>query len=195
MKLILALCLTLMPVPALAQGWGDLDALLTATLSPTGGNEASYWLPDSADPAQATQAIGILYAHIPGSAGSVSIHAGLFRKAGGAFSIAGQITGLFGSTPRDAPYFPRPCGTDHHDAGPRRSTLLPESGTALADRTLHLAGQGDELSGARRVALAYSTGRPRSAIASPSSDNAAKPQATGRPCLCAPSAAMADSTA
>jgi len=106
LKLILALCLTLMPVPALAQGWGDLDALLTATLSPTGGNEASYWLPDSADPAQATQAIGILYAHIPGSAGSVSLHAGLFRKAGGAFSIAGQITGLFGSTPRDARYFP-----------------------------------------------------------------------------------------
>ncbi|QFT58991.1 hypothetical protein FIU94_09145 [Sulfitobacter sp. THAF37] len=95
------LALLLATTGAAAQdGWGNLDALLLSSLSNTGSMEASYWLPDSPDPAAAQVAIGVAYVHIPGSAGSVSIGSGIFRKGAAGWQMAAPVTGLFGHEPR-----------------------------------------------------------------------------------------------
>lgn len=101
----LLLALTLAAKSAMAQdGWGNLDNLLLSNLSNTGQMEASYWLPDNTDPAQAQVAIGIAYIHIPGSAGSVSIGAGIFRAGANGWQMTTPVTSLFGNEPR-APLF------------------------------------------------------------------------------------------
>lgn len=87
-------------------GWGDLDALLLPALTESGSAEMSYWLPNAATAEEATEAVGIVYEHIPGSAGSVSIEIGIFRKQDGAFALAGRTEGIFGHDPREVAYHP-----------------------------------------------------------------------------------------
>ncbi|OAN68969.1 hypothetical protein A8B82_04670 [Sulfitobacter sp. EhC04] len=96
------LALLLAAKGAVAQeGWGNLDALLLNSLSTTGSMEASYWLPDNPDPAQAQLGLGIAYIHIPGSAGSVSIEAGIFRRTQNGWQYTAPVVNLFGHEPRD----------------------------------------------------------------------------------------------
>lgn len=83
-------------------GWPNLDQLLFGTLTASGRAEASFWLPDQATPATATRALGVVYEHVPGSAGSVSIAVGLYARGAQGWQYAGPITGLFGQSPRDA---------------------------------------------------------------------------------------------
>ena len=85
--------------------WGNLDALLLP-LSPTGQMEAALFLPDTADPASATRALGVVYAHIPGSAGSVSIHAAVYQRTGAGWAPTVLVRDLFGQMPRDAAFQP-----------------------------------------------------------------------------------------
>jgi hypothetical protein len=87
--------------PAAAQ---DIAALLARSLG--GGAEAAYWLPDSADPARATEAVGVVYLPVPGSAGSVSIEVGHFARTGDGFALAGRVRDLFGHEPRDSRFLP-----------------------------------------------------------------------------------------
>ena len=102
-----ALALCLVGTGAMAQQtWGNLDALLYAHLTSSGKAEASYWLPDSADPALANRAIGVVYEHIPGSAGSVSIATGAFVKGPNGWQFVGPVQGLFGHSPVDTAYGP-----------------------------------------------------------------------------------------
>lgn len=99
------LALLLAAQGALAQeGWGNLDALLLGNLSTTGNMEASYWMPDSPDPAQARVSLGIAYVHIPGSAGSVALEAGVFRQTAQGWQFSTPVRNLFGHEPR-APQF------------------------------------------------------------------------------------------
>ena len=93
----LALALSLVGGSAAAQ---DVQTLLARTLG--SGADALYWLPDSADQAQAREALGIAYVPIEGSAGSVSIAAGYYAKGPGGFGFVGPVTELFGFEPRDA---------------------------------------------------------------------------------------------
>jgi hypothetical protein len=104
--LVLALILGLAPLARAQEvGWGNLDALLVP-LSPTGAMEAALFLPDTPDPLTATRALGVVYAHIPGSAGSVSIHPAIFTRGAGGGALYRQVSGLFGQSPRDAQFFP-----------------------------------------------------------------------------------------
>lgn len=84
-----------------AQDWGDLDALLFQSLTNSGTAEASFWLPNAPDPAQATTAIGVVYEYIPGSAGNTGIATGVFVRQENSWLFAGPVEGMYGQSPRD----------------------------------------------------------------------------------------------
>jgi hypothetical protein len=94
-RLLLALALGA-ALPATAQDWGDLDTLIMGQLTGGATLESSTFMPDAADPAAASRAIAVAYTHIPGSAGSVDIHVGLFRKETNAWRLMRKIDGLYG---------------------------------------------------------------------------------------------------
>ncbi|MEM8654908.1 MAG: hypothetical protein AAGF36_09185 [Pseudomonadota bacterium] len=104
--LVVAAATWLTPATAQEGGWPDLDALLFSTLTASGRAEASFWLPDQADAATATRAVGVVYEHIPDSAGSVSIAVGLYQRTGPGWAFVGPVQGLFGNTPRDVAFGP-----------------------------------------------------------------------------------------
>ncbi|KAJ04648.1 hypothetical protein [Sulfitobacter mediterraneus] len=100
--LLLSAAICIAGLSVAAEGWGNLDALLFSHLTRSGSAEASYWLPNSIDPAQATAAFGVVYEHIAGSAGNTTIAVGLFlRPSGGQWGFAGPVADLFGHNPRD----------------------------------------------------------------------------------------------
>ena len=45
--------------------------------------------------------MGVVYEHIPGSAGNVGIAVGIFVRSAAGWQMTGRVTGLFGSNPRD----------------------------------------------------------------------------------------------
>ena len=102
--LVLAFALTLAALPAQAQDWGDLDALILPKLTTSGTAEASFWLPDNPDPAAASIALAVVYEWIEGSAGSTGIAPGFFVKQEGSWVFAGKVEGLFGQSPSDVAY-------------------------------------------------------------------------------------------
>ncbi len=90
-------------VPVAAQSTAeDIAQLLREDLSPTGAMEGGKWFTNE----NATQGLGIIYAHIPGSAGSVSIHAGLYGFFDSGWVKLKDVQGLFGSSPEDARFVP-----------------------------------------------------------------------------------------
>lgn len=88
-------------LPLSAQSWPNLDQLLFSTLTASGTAEASFWIPDSPDPAQATRALGVVYEYIPGSAGNTGIATGHYIRTQAGWQFSGRIAGLFGQSPRD----------------------------------------------------------------------------------------------
>ena len=90
--------------PLSAQSWPNLDQLLFSTLTSSGTAEASFWIPDSPDPAGASRALGVVYEYIQGSAGSVSIAVGHYVRTQTGWQFAGTVSGLFGNSPRDPAY-------------------------------------------------------------------------------------------
>ncbi|MEO9898550.1 MAG: hypothetical protein ABJD13_08355 [Paracoccaceae bacterium] len=97
----IALFAVIAPLHAVAQGWPNLDQLLFSTLTQSGTAEASFWLPDHPNADQATRALGVVYEHIPGSAGNTGIALGIYTKAGSAWQFVGPVEGVFGQSPRD----------------------------------------------------------------------------------------------
>jgi hypothetical protein len=87
---------------------GSTDAKIERLLAQSLGSgfEASYWLPDSEEPAHVTEALGVVYIPIKGSAGSVSIEAGYFKRSGKIFQFGERVRDLFGMEPRDARFLP-----------------------------------------------------------------------------------------
>lgn len=97
----LAIILSLAAVDG-ARAQSDVGALLARSLG--AGAIQSVWLPNRADPARATEAVGIVYIPIAGAAGNVDISAGLFTGGPSGFGFAGPISGLFGASPREAAF-------------------------------------------------------------------------------------------
>ena len=108
MRILTALLLIVMwTSPLRAQeGWPDLDQLLGGTLAPGEPFEVSYWLPDSANPAQAQQAIGVVYPIIREAAGNTGIAVGRFVRVQGGWAFADRVENIFGHNPRDAVFLP-----------------------------------------------------------------------------------------
>jgi hypothetical protein len=117
----------------------DVGTLLAQTLG--AGAVQTYWLPDSADPVQAREALGVAYIPIEGSAGSVSISVGYYAKGSDGFAFVGAVADLFGGEPRDqrfladrievtttmpAPGDPRCCPTGTARWAIDRGTLTAE---------------------------------------------------------------------
>ncbi|WP_415401612.1 hypothetical protein [Tateyamaria sp. SN3-11] len=112
--------------PVRAQdGWPNLDALLFSTLTASGQAEASFWLPDTPDPATATRALGVVYEHIPGSAGSVSIATGVYVRTAQGWQIAGVVPSLFGQSPRGANFGPASVDLTTTTLGPNEARCCP----------------------------------------------------------------------
>ena len=100
----LAVCLMLLAPAAQAQSWGNLDGLLTQSLGRP--ISSAFWLPDNADPAQANEALGIVYSPVTGAASTMTIHIGLFVRTAQGFALSGVVTELFGQSPRDTLFLP-----------------------------------------------------------------------------------------
>jgi len=82
----------------------QIEQLLARSL---GRDFAGYhWLPNHPDPARATEAIGIIYPPLEGSAGNFSIEVGHFRRSGADFVLSGKVQNLFGTQPRDTRFLP-----------------------------------------------------------------------------------------
>lgn len=99
--LVCALVLAGVPAGVRGQGAEEVARMLVKELSPTGAMEGGQWFTNP----ESTVGLGIIYAHIPGSAGSVSIHAGLFHRFPTGWSIHRGVEGLFGMSPMDAAFF------------------------------------------------------------------------------------------
>lgn len=121
----IALFFLLISFPALAQGWGNLDGLLFRHLTNSGQAEASFWLPDAATPSAANRAIGVVYEHIPGSAGNTGIAVGLFAKQAGNWIFVGHIEGLWGHQPRNAVFGPNSADIITTTLGPNEPRCCP----------------------------------------------------------------------
>lgn len=78
----------------------EIAHLLRNDLSPTGSMEGGQWY------ANATQALGIIYVHVPGSAGTVSIHSGVYGFFDNGWVKLKDVQGLFGSSPQGAQFLP-----------------------------------------------------------------------------------------
>lgn len=79
---LVALALLAPPGAAAQTAWGNLGGLLWSTLAPERPFEdGGHWLPDTADPATASEAVGIVYPTIQGAAGGRPGDAG--RPPGG----------------------------------------------------------------------------------------------------------------
>jgi hypothetical protein len=87
-----------------AVGWGNLDALVLGAMPQVGTVQESYWMPDHPDPSVSRTALAFVYAHIPGSAGSVSLDAGLFVRDSAGWRMERKLQGIYGHAPRDVIY-------------------------------------------------------------------------------------------
>ncbi|MCB4378919.1 hypothetical protein FZX02_00330 [Synechococcus sp. MU1644] len=124
---ILALTLAICAAPTTAQqsAWPDLDRLLFSTLTASGTAEASFWLPDQANPATATRALGIVYEYIPGSAGNTSIAVGVYQRTTAGWGFVGSVEGLSGQSPRDAAFGPSHVDLTTIMLGPNEPRCCP----------------------------------------------------------------------
>lgn len=103
------LVLLLWPAAAMSQVVRD-DPVIGAALAQALGAQSevlqSYLIANDADPARATEAIGIVYTAIVGAAGNFDIAVGLFRRVEQGFVLVGRIDGIYGVDPRDARFLP-----------------------------------------------------------------------------------------
>lgn len=102
--LALAAALAFGALKVAAQEWGNINAAMMQSLTSSGTVAASYWLPNTPDPATATIGLGVVYEHISGSAGNTTIAVGFFVKQNDIWIFAGRAENIFGHEPRD-PYF------------------------------------------------------------------------------------------
>lgn len=91
-----------------AQEWspGRVPEMLVSELSPTGAMASGQWFISDAAMRPETVGLGIIYVHVPGSAGTVSIHAGLFLWSGSGWYKTLPVSGLYGFSPQEARFHP-----------------------------------------------------------------------------------------
>jgi hypothetical protein len=107
LKHLAALALFALAGSAQAQPWDNnrIAEMLVSELSPTGAMEGGQWFVSAQLLTPGTLGLGIIYAYVPGSAGTVSIHAALFRWAEDGWTKSTNIGGLFGYEPKDVAFF------------------------------------------------------------------------------------------
>lgn len=129
---ICALAIVLsMASSATAQDWPNesVPEMLVRTLSPTGAMEGGQWFVSSNQLVTGTKGLGIIYAHVPGSAGTVSIHAGLYNWTGNGWRAHKQIEGLYGSNPTNVQFGPTYAHLTTTTLGPEDPRCCPTAMT------------------------------------------------------------------
>jgi hypothetical protein len=111
--------------PAIAQDWSDVAPTLRRDLTNGRTPIQTFFFPDLPDPATATRALGLAYVHIEGSAGSASLDVGLFRRAGGAWTLHRRVEGLYGFSPRDPQLGPNGFFVTTDTLGPNDPRCCP----------------------------------------------------------------------
>lgn len=105
MRFILIFIFALWPFCATAQVYKD-DPAIGAGLARAFGTSdyvvGSVLLTDSADPAKTTEALGVLYTAIEGSASGIDIHVALLHRQGNGYAVTGRVSDLYGEDPRGA---------------------------------------------------------------------------------------------
>src|SRR5690606_8110422 len=97
-----------LPLPLKAQVYQG-DPAIGAGLAVAFGAETevidSYLFPNDADPAKATEAVGIVYTEIEGAAGNFNIDAGVFQRVGDGYGLLSRIE-IYGTEPREVQFLP-----------------------------------------------------------------------------------------
>ena len=103
-RILLALMLLPMPLQAdVYRGDPGITAGLAAAFGTTTEVVDSFLFPNHPDPAQASEAIGIIYPVIEGAAGNTSINAGVFTRVEGGYALTTPIE-IFGHEPRNVQF-------------------------------------------------------------------------------------------
>lgn len=117
-------------------GWGNLDDLILNNLPQAGEVQSAFWLPDNADPTIAHTALAFVYAHIPGSAGSVSLQIGLFSRDSVGWAFRTRVEGVYGFSPRDVLFVGDQIEVTTTTLGPDEPRCCPTQTTRFRiDRT------------------------------------------------------------
>jgi len=92
------------PTGAAAQEWSNnrVSEMLVTELSPTGAMVGGKWFTSAQNLTLGVRALGIIYAHVPGSAGTASIHAASFYWTGTGWQKYSDIPDLYGMSPVNA---------------------------------------------------------------------------------------------
>ncbi|MEM1352759.1 MAG: hypothetical protein AAGF27_10465 [Pseudomonadota bacterium] len=76
----------------------QIARMLVTDMSPTRAMEGGEWFTNE----RGTYALGIIYVHVPGSAGTVSIHAGVYGYLDSGWTKLADVKDLYGLSPMDA---------------------------------------------------------------------------------------------
>lgn len=94
------------PAPAQEMSADQIAAILVRDLSPTGSMEGGQWFTNGAADGRATYALGVIHVYAPGSAGTVTIHAGIYGYLDSGWAKLREVQGLFGMSPTGAVFTP-----------------------------------------------------------------------------------------
>ncbi|MEM1073537.1 MAG: hypothetical protein AAF665_11260 [Pseudomonadota bacterium] len=126
-KIWISIIATCWVTSAAAQGWSNdrIAEMLVRELSPTGAMESGQWFVSNEKLTPGVHGLGVIYAHIPGSAGSVSIHVGLFSWTGAGWEKRLDVAGVFGLAPKDAAFFQTHVEISTLTLGPNEPRCCP----------------------------------------------------------------------
>ena len=97
----------------------EIERLLFQSLSVEG--VSAEWLADKGNPADASEAIGIVYSESTTGGNATDMDVGYFRRSGSRFKLQGRVKNLFGVNARDVMFLPQRI---------ELTTTVPEPGDA-----------------------------------------------------------------
>ena len=127
LRSLVVVCAVILGSPAKAEFWTDAQVpeMLVRELSPTQAMEGGQWFRSTDMLQQGTMGLGIIYVHIPGSAGSVSLHAALFAWTAQGWTRTVNVSELFGMSPQDPLFLPDRVEVSTMTLGPSDPRCCP----------------------------------------------------------------------
>lgn len=127
MKFLIASLALLFASGAHAQYWQDKQVaeMLVRELSPTQSMEGGQWFVSTDVLRPGTLGLGIIYVHIPGSAGNVSLHAALYQWTAQGWTMSARVQNLFGMSPQKPAFLPGRVEVSTMTLGPNDPRCCP----------------------------------------------------------------------
>lgn len=125
-----AILFTLWPFVAGAQdvgqdAWRFIDPLAQQGLGIQPGEGPAELFPDNMNPAAADVALGFHYYGSRTGGNAIMLNVGMFHHIEGGWVFAGPVDGLFGSSPREARFFPGRVEITTTTLGPNEPRCCP----------------------------------------------------------------------